>query len=90
MSRGSEYSGSNRNITGSNYSSSVNNYYSGLIVCSTLILYVFQIYNCSIIYALFSANEDLGVDPVQTGVLVSAVDGEKRLGDYIDEAILLG
>ncbi len=41
-------------------------------------------------YAWFSANEDLGVDPVQTGVLVSAVVGEKRLGDYIDEAILLG
>jgi len=41
-------------------------------------------------YCWFAANEDLPVDEPRTGVLVSAVIGEKRTGDYIDEAIVLG
>lgn len=41
-------------------------------------------------YCWFAANEDLPVDEPHTGVLVNAVIGEKRVGDYIDEAILLG
>lgn len=39
--------------------------------------------------AWFAANEDMPVDEVKTGVLVNAIIGEKRVGDYIDEAILL-
>lgn len=39
--------------------------------------------------AWFAANEDLPVDTLNTGVLVNAIIGEKRPGDYIDEAILL-
>lgn len=39
--------------------------------------------------AWFAANEDKPVDEIQTGVLVNAIIGEKRIGDYIDEAILL-
>ncbi|MEM3206141.1 MAG: sulfate adenylyltransferase [Thermoplasmatales archaeon] len=41
-------------------------------------------------YCWFAANEDLPVDELKTGVLVNAVIGEKRIGDYIDEAIVLG
>ncbi|MEM4090419.1 MAG: sulfate adenylyltransferase, partial [Thermoplasmatales archaeon] len=41
-------------------------------------------------YCWFAANEDLPVDEIRTGVLVNAVIGEKRAGDYIDEAIVLG
>ncbi len=40
--------------------------------------------------AWFAANEDMPVDEIHTGVLVNAIIGEKRTGDYIDEAILLG
>ena len=39
--------------------------------------------------AWFAANEDMSVDKPNTGVLVNAIIGEKRIGDYIDEAILL-
>lgn len=39
--------------------------------------------------AWFAANGDLPVDRLRTGVLVNAIVGEKRVGDYIDEAILL-
>jgi sulfate adenylyltransferase len=39
--------------------------------------------------AWFAANEDLMVDKLRTGVLVNCIIGEKRKGDYIDEAILL-
>lgn len=39
--------------------------------------------------AWFAANEDLPIDTLQTGVLVNAIIGQKRVGDYIDEAILL-
>lgn len=39
--------------------------------------------------AWFAANEDLPVDTLKTGVLVNAIMGQKRVGDYIDEAILL-
>lgn len=39
--------------------------------------------------AWFAANEDMPVDTLRTGVLVNAIIGEKRVGDYIDEAILL-
>lgn len=39
--------------------------------------------------AWFAANEDMPVDELRTGVLVNAIIGEKRVGDYIDEAILL-
>ncbi|MHB8397048.1 MAG: sulfate adenylyltransferase [Thermoplasmataceae archaeon] len=41
-------------------------------------------------YCWFAANEDLSVEVPHTGVLVNAVIGEKRNGDYIDEAIILG
>ena len=40
--------------------------------------------------AWFSANGDLSVEKIKTGILVSCIIGPKRLGDYIDEAILLG
>jgi sulfate adenylyltransferase len=40
--------------------------------------------------AWFSANEDLPVERLKTGILVSCIIGSKRIGDYIDEAILLG
>jgi len=40
--------------------------------------------------AWFSANAELHVEQLQTGILVSAIIGPKRVGDYIDEAILLG
>ncbi|MEM3431537.1 MAG: sulfate adenylyltransferase [Candidatus Micrarchaeia archaeon] len=40
-------------------------------------------------FAWFAANEDLTVDTIKTGVLVNCIIGEKRKGDYIDEAILL-
>lgn len=39
--------------------------------------------------AWFAANEDLPVEYLNTGVLVNAIIGEKRIGDYIDESILL-
>lgn len=39
--------------------------------------------------AWFAANEDLPVDTLKTGVLVNAIMGQKRIGDYVDEAILL-
>jgi len=38
----------------------------------------------------FSANGDLSVERLKTGILVSCIIGPKRVGDYIDEAILLG
>ena len=40
--------------------------------------------------AWFSANGDLPVEKLKTGILVSCIIGPKRIGDYIDEAILLG
>ena len=40
--------------------------------------------------AWFSANGDLPVEKLKTGILVSCIIGTKRIGDYIDEAILLG
>jgi len=40
--------------------------------------------------AWFSTNGDLPVEKLKTGVLVSCIIGPKRVGDYIDEAILLG
>ena len=40
--------------------------------------------------AWFSANGDLPVEELKTGILVSCIIGPKRVGDYIDEAILLG
>jgi len=40
--------------------------------------------------AWFSANGDLSVEKLKTGILVSCIIGPKRIGDYIDEAILLG
>ena len=40
--------------------------------------------------AWFSANGDLPVEKIKTGILVSCIIGPKRIGDYIDEAILLG
>ena len=40
--------------------------------------------------AWFSANGDLPVEKIKTGILVSCIIGPKRVGDYIDEAILLG
>jgi sulfate adenylyltransferase len=40
--------------------------------------------------AWFSANGDLPVEEMKTGILVSCIIGPKRIGDYIDEAILLG
>lgn len=39
--------------------------------------------------AWLAANEDQPVDDLNTGVLVNAIIGQKRVGDYIDEAILL-
>ncbi|GJP04529.1 sulfate adenylyltransferase [Mycobacterium marinum] len=39
--------------------------------------------------AWFAANEDQSVDTLKTGILVNAIIGQKRVGDYIDEAILL-
>jgi sulfate adenylyltransferase len=39
--------------------------------------------------AWFSAHGDLPVEELHTGVLVSCIIGPKRVGDYIDEAILL-
>ncbi|OBJ68203.1 sulfate adenylyltransferase [Mycobacterium colombiense] len=39
--------------------------------------------------AWLAANEDQPVDNLNTGVLVNAIIGQKRVGDYIDEAILL-
>ena len=39
--------------------------------------------------AWFAANEDMPVDELRTGVLVNTIMGQKRVGDYIDEAILL-
>lgn len=39
--------------------------------------------------AWFAANEDMPVDQIRTGILVNAIIGEKRVGDYIDESILL-
>lgn len=38
----------------------------------------------------FSANEELPVERLKTGVLVNCIIGPKREGDYIDEAIVLG
>ncbi len=40
--------------------------------------------------AWFSANGDLPVEKIKTGILVSCIIGPKRLGDYIDETILSG
>jgi sulfate adenylyltransferase len=37
----------------------------------------------------FAANHDMPTETLNTGVLVNAIIGEKRIGDYIDEAILL-
>lgn len=39
--------------------------------------------------AWFSANGELPVEKLQTGILVNCIIGPKRVGDYIDEAILL-
>ena len=39
--------------------------------------------------AWFSANGELTVEKLQTGILVSCIIGPKRIGDYIDEAIVL-
>jgi sulfate adenylyltransferase len=39
--------------------------------------------------AWFAANEDMPVENLNTGILVNAIIGEKRIGDYIDESILL-
>lgn len=40
--------------------------------------------------AWFSANGELPVEKLQTAILVSCIIGPKRVGDYIDEAIVLG
>ena len=40
--------------------------------------------------AWFSANGVLPVEKIKTGILVSCIIGPKRVGDYIDEAIVLG
>ena len=40
--------------------------------------------------AWFSTNGDLPVEKLKTGILISCIIGPKRIGDYIDEAILLG
>ncbi|MEA3253906.1 MAG: sulfate adenylyltransferase [Chloroflexota bacterium] len=40
--------------------------------------------------AWFSANGELPVEKLRTGILVSCIIGPKRAGDYIDEAIALG
>lgn len=37
----------------------------------------------------FSVNGELSVEKLQSGILVSCIIGPKRVGDYIDEAILL-
>ena len=37
-----------------------------------------------------SANGELPVEKLKTGILVSCIIGPKRVGDYIDEAIVLG
>ncbi|MBS4729648.1 sulfate adenylyltransferase [Mycobacterium sp. SM1] len=39
--------------------------------------------------AWFAAHEDMPIDQPNTGILVNAIIGEKRIGDYIDESILL-
>jgi len=39
--------------------------------------------------AWFSTNGELPVEKLQTGILVSCIIGPKRIGDYIDEAIVL-
>jgi len=39
--------------------------------------------------AWFSANGELPVESLQTGILVNCIIGPKRTGDYIDEAIVL-
>ncbi|MFC2016997.1 sulfate adenylyltransferase [Chloroflexota bacterium] len=39
--------------------------------------------------AWFSANGELPVEKLQTGILVSCIIGPKRVGDFIDEAIVL-
>jgi len=39
--------------------------------------------------AWFSANGDLPVEKLETGILVNCIIGPKRIGDYIDEAIVL-
>jgi len=39
--------------------------------------------------AWFSANGELSVEKLQTGILVNCIIGPKRIGDYIDEAIVL-
>jgi len=38
--------------------------------------------------AWFSANGDLSVEKLKTGILVSCIIGPKRVGDFIDEAVL--
>jgi len=40
--------------------------------------------------AWFSTNAEMPVEKLETGILVSSIIGPKRVGDYIDEAILLG
>lgn len=40
--------------------------------------------------AWFSANGDLPVEKLKTGILISCIIGPKRIGDYIDEAIVSG
>jgi len=40
--------------------------------------------------AWFSANGELSVEKLRTGILVNCIIGPKRVGDYIDEAIVLG
>ena len=40
--------------------------------------------------AWFSANGELPVEKLRTGILVSCIIGPKRVEDYIDEAIVLG
>jgi len=39
--------------------------------------------------AWFSANGELAVEKLRTGILVNCIIGPKRIGDYIDEAIIL-
>jgi len=39
--------------------------------------------------AWFSANGELPVEKLKTGILVNCIIGPKRIGDYIDEAIVL-
>jgi len=39
--------------------------------------------------AWFAANGELSVEQLHTGILVSCIIGPKRIGDYIDEAIVL-